>query len=369
MLEDQVQQSLTEKIGTNEALSEDEISRLLYNGKRTFQQRYGTWPGDFGYTVGTEEVIRPDPETNTIEIGPVHSALGYSKKERLVSDAIKELYDMALETVATDRADIINDRYDFIDAEPRVEEVYFDLLKTEGSYNSNADTIAVDFQYFDELDLDASASNELDALLDHELTHALHYEHSNALKAFTERISNDCEEIAYKNHPDRASLEAIAQYEQHTTLDRVDRLEAIKNVLTAQPDAISITLSQWADYGDTLIEDPYEHGMVAAAVVDTATDTAEETRKELLRIRDAAGIEGLIENRLEEMGIPSYIGPAKDIRNVLENASAPERCAHQYLTQVLQDPSLEPDEQEMIHTATADAMTDLDLDPTTLPDS
>ena len=352
---------LTEKIGDGERLTDKELNRFLYAGQRLFQERYDVWPDDIDYETGKPNQIHAETDKNTVYVGKEHSTLAYKTKRRLLVSEIKEVYDAALKELTDTRAQEINDRYSFTHAVPDYEHVVFDDISSDGNYNRGSETIRIDYGFMDDIAIEGTGTNELEGLIDHELTHALHYNHSNAVGHLSDRIDNKTEtHEEYKYHPDRAGIEALAQFEQHQTLDRRDRIEAITAVLETQPDAVHVTLEDWAAYGDTLIEDPYDHGMVAAAVLETAPE--HDPREELLQVRDAASIEHLIQDGLEDLGVPDYIGAAQTIHDFAARSADPEQCVRQYLTQVGGDERLGEAHRATIMTAAENVTTHLGID-------
>lgn len=362
-MEHETRSVLQEKIGSDEPLTDEEVGSFFYNGQWTFRQRYGIWPDGITYEIGEDDKIIANHDEKTVSIGRSHQTLDYDAKKKLISDATKEIYDARLEEIAEERASVIDDRYSFVDTEPDYEHVLFDVTRGRGSFNRHSQCIAIDYTLIQDLPSDGEPSNELEGVLDHEMTHALHYAHTNAVAHLSDRIDNATETgDAYKTHPDRAGIETIAQFEQHVTLERRDKIDAIEAVLETQPEAIHVTLSDWADYGETLIEDPYDHGMLAAAALETTTDEMNNVREGLLGVRDATGIEQLLEDNLEEMGVSSYIEPAKTVHDFLSTVADPEQCARQYIDQVADDDKLTSAEAQMIYQATTDVIDDLELE-------
>jgi hypothetical protein len=314
---------LEDSIEDRERLTDGEIEELYSAARSVFIERYGTSP-DLDHEA-VEMRNRIEGAGDTVSIGRRHSFTHLDLWAETIAMAMKNCYDEVLEEAVDDRQEVIDRRYAFTDAEPRYRTATFSDIDNNASFNRSSREILVDTSNMDRVGPGGGIEDSLIATIDHELTHALQYDHSDGfytLAGHVDAVTDD--HAGYRDHPDRAAIETAPVFEAYVTAGSGDGIGFAQDVLEDEPLKIEIPLGLRASYGDVLIGNPYDHARMASAVIDTAfrQEYGEEEGRELAReamltATTADGIEGMLQSGLAMLDVPDYVGAASSFHEGL----------------------------------------------------
>lgn len=257
-----------------------------------------------------------DPGTGTVS---VWSTDGEQDPDHLISNAalhIADAYDDALEEVVERRIEEVSDRYR--QAEDITATARFDDIEDPAQYTSSREQITVDASWSDQLyPASGTVTAELRRNIDHEVAHAIQYQTNDSVTDLSDTVSERTRGHAeYREDVGRAAIEAIATFEEDPGGEFPESDNALPYMFLERSlghtyDLVSDRADPLAAEDGLVFDDPYGLGRVTGVTVDAAfrEEYGEEEGRELARdalltVTSAKGVEGMLGNALEMLGVP-----------------------------------------------------------------
>lgn len=282
-----------------------------------------------------------EPGSGTVS---VWSTDGRQDPDHLISNAslhIAGAYDDALEEVVERRVEELEDRY-HRSADITVS-ARFDDIEDPAQYTSSRDEITVDESWSDHLyPASGAVTAELRRNIDHEVAHAIQYQTNDSVTDLSDAVSDRTEgHAAYREDVGRAAIEAIATFEEDPGGEFPESDNALPYLFLERSlghtyDLVNDRADPMAAEEGLVFDDPYDLGRVTAVTVDAAfreeygdEQGRELARDALLTVTSAKGMEGMLGNALEMLGMPDIPEILREAFEGVEEAEDGQRYIEQ----------------------------------------